>query len=279
MSRCATRLASLVFAALGLCACHFPASGARPPADVRLVERPEWNEFFLQAGAPTGCALAYETRTGVLSVNDRRLCGVARRPASTFKIPLAAMALDAGVAPDETFVIPWDGVERMLPEWNRDQTLKSAFAVSAVWYFMELGRRIGPEKLQAYVDAFDYGNRRATGAYPYWIEGDLRISPYEQLAFLRQVQSGALPVTASALAALRRVMLNERRGDRALYAKTGLSPDPEAGAAWRVGFVEDPRRTVIFSVNFWPVGADFRAALDRRTRVVQAFLAAVCDWP
>jgi beta-lactamase class D len=143
---------------------------------------------------------------------------------------------------------------------------------------MELGRRIGPERLQAYVDAFDYGNRRASGDYPYWIEGDLRISPYEQLAFLRKVQSDALPIAPSAHATLRRVMLNERRGDRALYAKTGLSADPNAGAAWRVGFIEDPRRTVIFSVSFWPLNADLRAALERRTRVVKAFLAAAADW-
>ncbi len=272
-------IAAFLISATALTAsCALVARPGEPPADASLLEKPEWNEFFTRADAPVGCALAYEVASGTLTVNNRRLCGVARRPASTFKIPLAAMALDAGLARDEGFKIEWDGVVRMLPEWNRDQTLKSAFDVSAVWYFMELGRRMGPAKLQAYVDAFDYGNRRASGDYPYWIEGDLRISPYEQLAFLRKVQSGALPIAPAAHSTLRRVMLNERRGDRALYAKTGLSSDPEAGAAWRVGFVEDLRRTVIFSVSFWPLDSDFRAALERRTRVVNAFLEVAADW-
>lgn len=266
------------FAAIVSAGCLSSPPPGRPPADARLVIKPEWNDLFAAAGAPAGCALSYEVETATLYVNHPELCGVARRPASTFKIPLAAMALDAGVASDPDFRIAWDGVERMLPEWNRDQTLKSAFTVSAVWYFAELGRRLGPDKLQAYVDAFAYGNRRASGTYPYWLDGDLRISPYEQLAFLRQIQSGALPISAPALANLRRVMFNERRGARVLYAKTGLSLDPVAGAAWRVGFFEGARHTVIFSVSFWPAGADFRVALERRNRIVQAFLETAAGW-
>ena len=30
----------------------------------------------------------------------------------------------------------------MIPEWNRNQTMRSAIQVSAVWYYQELARRI-----------------------------------------------------------------------------------------------------------------------------------------
>ena len=47
-------------------------------------------------------------------------------PASTFKVPHALFALDAGAVRDEFQVIRWDGVKRDFDGWNQDQTLRSS---------------------------------------------------------------------------------------------------------------------------------------------------------
>ena len=69
--------------------------------------------------------------------NDRYLRHNAQRcrqrfsPFSTFKIPNSLIGLETGVIKDAEFVIPWDcqmypADSNLMPEWNRDQTLRSA---------------------------------------------------------------------------------------------------------------------------------------------------------
>ncbi|MGH8726962.1 MAG: penicillin-binding transpeptidase domain-containing protein [Burkholderiales bacterium] len=43
---------------------------------------------------------------------------------------------------------------------------------SVVWYYQELARRIGRERLQAYVDRFEYGNQNISGRIDqFWLTG------------------------------------------------------------------------------------------------------------
>jgi beta-lactamase class D len=67
-------------------------------------------------------------------------------PASTFKILNTLIALEEGAIKNEKEVIKWDGKDRGLDAWNKDQTLETAFPISCVWFYQELARRIGIEK-------------------------------------------------------------------------------------------------------------------------------------
>jgi beta-lactamase class D len=53
--------------------------------------------------------------------------------------------LETGVIKDENEVIKWDGTPQKFPEWNKDQTMRSAIAGSVIWFYQELARRIGQE--------------------------------------------------------------------------------------------------------------------------------------
>ena len=53
-------------------------------------------------------------------------------PASTFKIVNSLIGIQTGIITDENMVIKWDGVKRWNEDWNKDLTMKEAFAVSAV---------------------------------------------------------------------------------------------------------------------------------------------------
>jgi beta-lactamase class D len=64
-------------------------------------------------------------------------------PCSTFKILNSMIALESKVVKDENELIKWDGVVREYPQWNQDHSMRSAIAVSAVWFYQELARRIG----------------------------------------------------------------------------------------------------------------------------------------
>ena len=68
-------------------------------------------------------------------------------PASTFKIINTLIGLETGVISDSTYELKWDGKKRFVPAWNYDHTLVSAFRVSAVWYYQELARRVGLERM------------------------------------------------------------------------------------------------------------------------------------
>ncbi len=64
-------------------------------------------------------------------------------PASTFKVPHALIALETGVVADaDKEIIHWDGQVRSIDAWNKDHTLRSAMAVSAVPVYQQIARRI-----------------------------------------------------------------------------------------------------------------------------------------
>ena len=65
--------------------------------------------------------------------------------ASTFKIFNTLIAVQENVVSLEGTVFKWDGKAYDFPDWNRDQTLESAFKVSCVWCYQEIAKRVGEE--------------------------------------------------------------------------------------------------------------------------------------
>ena len=127
----------------------------------------------------TGTFVAYKVDDYLIIASDKVRSGEGKLPASTFKIPNSIIALETGVVGDpDKDVFKWDGVTRSIEAWNKDHTLRSAIAVSAVPVYQEIARRIGAERMQKYVDLFDYGNRDIGGGIDqFWLTGNLRIDP------------------------------------------------------------------------------------------------------
>lgn len=170
-------------------------------------------------------------------------------PASTFKILHTLIAVDAGVlsGPDERFA--WDGVVRAMPEWNRDQTLRTAFRVSCVWCYQQIAGRIAPDVYRSAIAAVGYGVlAQPFDRTRFWIDGSLQISAEEQIAFLRALVMGRLPFSPHGRAVLRTIMEQPAEGAARLFAKTGLSGGPMP-VGWYVGYVEAPSGTWLFALN------------------------------
>ncbi len=204
---------------------------------------------LIDATGFTGSILVYD------HTENRYHAGYAERvdlrlaPASTFKILNSLIALETGVVTDGETVIEWDGTERRRTELNKDLDLTTAFRLSAVPHFQEIARRIGPERMQHYVDAVDYGNRDISGGIDrFWLVGGLRISPREQIAFLSRLYRGDLPFSAQSMTVVKEMMLSERTPGYELRAKTGWAQLPnDENVGWWVGWVEDQSRVHLFA--------------------------------
>jgi beta-lactamase class D len=197
-------------------------------------------------------------------------------PASTFKIPNAAIGLETGVVtgPDEEF--PWDGVERQFAGWNRDHTFQSAMTASAVHVFQEVARRVGEPRMTRWLERIGYGNASTDGGIDrFWLAGGLRISAREQVSFLERFVTGRTPFAPETVAAVTDMVLVERGEGWALHAKTGWAFEVQLG--WWAGWTERDGETWVFALNIdMP---DSRADPPKRLSIGLSALEAVGALP
>lgn len=178
-------------------------------------------------------------------------------PASTFKIMNSLIALETGVIKDENEIIAWDGVVHSNPAWNHDQTLTTAIRDSVVWVYQELARRIGYDRMLAYVDRVGYGNEDISGPLDYfWLDGGLRISADQQVEFVKRLYANDLPFSEAAMAAVRRILIRERTPDYTLSGKTGSGLIDTGSVGWFVGHVQTAEGAYIVAVNITSAGDD-----------------------
>jgi beta-lactamase class D len=154
----------------------------------------------------TGCFLLYNLNSG--SYEESIDAGDCRKPlpaCSSFKVPLAVMAFDSGLLQSASTTIKWDGKKRSRDAENRDHNARTWMSESIVWYSQDIAKRMGRSKLQSYLDALKYGNRDLDGGpTSAWLVSPasdapaLKITAYEQVEFMKQLWTDALPVSKRA---------------------------------------------------------------------------------
>jgi beta-lactamase class D len=169
-------------------------------------------------------------------------------PASTFKICNSLIGLETGVIKDENFVIPWDSVTRQIPNWNSNQDLKTAFKNSTVWYYQELARRVGGQQMKFWLEKAHYGNADTTGGIDkFWLTGGLRISPEQQIDFLKRLHDNKLPFSNRSVDIVKKIMIAKDTLDYVVRAKTGWSDEEKRIVGWYVGYVEKNNNVYYFA--------------------------------
>lgn len=217
--------------------------------------------------ATQSCFLLFQTGVGEIRRNPSSSCTVRVSPQSTFKVPHALAALDAGVLKDDADVIRYDGHKVEFDAWRRDHSLATAMRYSVVWFFQEIARRLGADRERRYLEAFDYGNRdSSSGLTTFWLGGSLAITPEEQLAFLRKLYSNQLRVAPKAADAVRRILVQPKGvvvnatgehpfaqpwpADAVVSAKSGAGPTADRRAVrWLIGRVARGAREWLFVSN------------------------------
>lgn len=179
------------------------------------------------------CTVAVAADSGAVLRRDGD-CARRVTPASTFKIALALMGYEAGIlrsadAPEWPFR---RGYPAWIPTWRRAHTPATWMRESVLWYSQEITRRLGAGRFAAAVRALGYGNADVSGdpgagngLTRAWLSSSLRISPDEQVAFLRRLAAGTLPVTPAAMAATAGLIDQGERPDGwRVHGKTGTGP-------------------------------------------------------
>jgi len=241
--------------------------------------------------APTAsgsCFLLLDTNSGDFTRSPDQVCSTPLPPASTFKIPHAIAALESGVVKDANEVIPYDGTPRDYEAWRRDHTLASAMRYSVLPYFQEIAKRLGMSGEDFYLRRLRYGNADpSSGLTTFWLGGSLRISPIEQMTFLRRLYYSELPVSDRSMQIVRDILVQppnvivNATGERpfdapwpagtVVSAKTGsTSFAPHRAVRWIVGHVKRDRRAWLFvSCVTGADDLDGSAAIDLAARLLR----------
>lgn len=211
-------------------------------------------------------------------------------PFSTFKIPHSLIGLETKVLADAETMLRWE--PQRFPEsvnwtqppfsnWKHDHTLHSAMKDSVVWYYRELARRVGQQRMRRTVARLRYGNQAVSGGWDspqlfeaFWLNGSLRISAEEQIEFLRRFYLGKLPVSQRAIQIVKDILVFEKKSDYTLSGKTGGGSLAENRAlGWFVGYVEAKGKVGLFALNL--EGPNFAAIRERRIELAKRILAAL----
>ncbi len=209
-----------------------------------------------------GCFVLYDLNADVWQMYQPDQCQQRFSPCSTFKIPHSLIALETGVADGVQFTLPWDSLRtpaqawmqerEPFKHWLQDHTMQSALKYSVVWYYQELARRIGADRMNHYLQLMAYGNRDASsGIDRFWLCGSLRLSAIEQVNFLKKFYTYALPgFSVANMEVVKTMLLYESTDGYQLYGKTGGGDCmPGKVIGWYVGFVETESHTYLFAMN------------------------------
>jgi beta-lactamase class D len=213
----------------------------------RSVEKPELGQFFQNAKG--AFVLFDQNKNEYIRYNPAR-CAERFLPASTFKIMNSLIGLETGVIPDVNYVIQWDGTHYAIPSWNQDHTLKTAIQNSVVWYYQELARQVGKDRMQHYIDAVQYGNQDISGAIDtFWLEGGLRISADEQVELLNRLYADQLPFSSRTMDIVKGILVLEKTEAYQLSGKTGSVQRITPHTGWFVGYLETNGDVYFFATN------------------------------
>ncbi len=211
------------------------------------------------------CTLLVDAATGDVRVKQGEGCDVRNSPASTFKVALSVMGYDSGILQD-AHAPAWPYKEEYKAwreSWKQATDPTYWLKESVVWYSQQLTQKMGMERFQRFVDAFDYGNRdlsgdrgRHNGLTRAWLSSSLQISPAEQIALLRKLLARKLPVSARAQEMTMEIMPTFPLADGwTVQGKTGTGSQRQADGTldedrqfgWFVGWARKGDRLLVFA--------------------------------
>ncbi len=172
-------------------------------------------------------------------------------PDSTFFLPTVLIALEDRVVTEEKNFFVWDDEDRGLAEWNKDQTLESAYKYSCVWVHQRLSQQIGISRYVAHLKAMKYGNGRiGSELSSFWTNGELKITARQQLEFLKSLYRETLPVGKIYQQKLKQMMIVKKTNKGTMYSKTAWASNSPTRHGWNIGFIETiEKRTWFFVLN------------------------------
>lgn len=219
-------------------------------------------------GEYSGAFVLYDYNNKFYIRHNEEQCNTKYSPCSTFKIPNSLIGLETGVIKDENFVLQWDSVARNREELNMDHDLRSAIKHSVVWYYQELARKVGEEKMRYYIDTLNYGNKDISGGIDkFWLDNSLKISAEEQVQFLYKLYTDSLPFSKRNMDIVKNIIIQDTMENGAVFSgKTGSNG---SDLGWFVGTVQLGSNLYVFATNIVGDGANGMKAKDITREIIK----------
>ena len=215
------------------------------------------------ATAPHECVLVQALDGSKPFISDAAECAVKTAPASTFKVAHALIALETGVVTDPMALVPWDGTKYPNPLWEKPHSLDSAMKWSALWFYQRTASLIGRDRMLTWLNRLGYGSDAYEGEQTmFWLNGDLTVSPMEQLDFVSRLVQYRLPAERKHVDAVKAAFtmpagaITNATGAHpfvltwpaplVVRAKTGNATVAGERVSWVVGHIESRGRGYVF---------------------------------
>lgn len=236
-------------------------------------------------GQRTVSFVARDMETGATYILEGGAPDRRRTPWSSFKIPHLVLALETGAVESLDTVFAWDPARRPAADywpqdWRQDQTLRSAFQVSAAWVFQDIAAGLDSQTYRDILTRWAYGGGEiADSSDTFWLDHTLAISPREQVTFLDALLSGALGISPQTLAALDEAAFAAAGDSGTLYGKTGAGPvrlgDFDGRfEGWYAGYVRRADQApIVFALHV--EGASFTAINSFRRAFAEQLIADI----
>ena len=235
-----------------------PAVLTGPASAQEMEERADLVRLFEEAGT-TGTLLVHLYTTDTWVVAGKTRASEPYSPSSTFKIPNTLLALRLGVVqgmsesfapPEKPFLVR---EKPFLPEvCNGRVTLTAALQNSCIPVYQDIAGRIGVARYNEFLVRMNYAPAVVTdrNLKEFWLDGAIKLSARDQVAFLDRMVSGRLPFKNVDIDAMWATLAAGESEKGQLFAKTGyvFTSTPEVG--WYVGLVRrDGQTTATFALN------------------------------
>jgi beta-lactamase class D len=194
-------------------------------------------------------------------VSNREECAIATAPASTFKVPHALIALETGVVTDPHAQVAYDGSEVPFETWRRPHSLDSAIKWSVFPFFQRTAAAIGQQRMHEQLRRIGYAKDTfETDLTNFWNNGQLVVTPAEQLDFLRRMFRYELPVSRANVDVVKTAMLMPEgsitnasgthpfvlKNKGVVRGKTGNTGVNGERVSWLIGELESGGRQYVF---------------------------------
>ena len=201
-----------------------------------------------------GSILIYDSKENKYYSNNFEWAQQGRLPASTFKITNSIIALETKVVENDSTLFKWNGEKRRLKVWEQDLIFRDAFHFSCVPCYQDVARKIGPKRMNDYLSKLAYGNMQvdSTNIDVFWLEGESKISQFQQIDFLERLYTSQLPIAERTENIMRKMMIIEENETYTLSGKTGWAIRNGNNNGWFVGYLETQNNTYFFATNISP---------------------------
>ncbi len=211
-------------------------------------------QLLLDAAKVEGTILIYDINKNTYYANDFDKAKQGALPASTYKIPHSIIGLETGILKSDGVAFIWDGTKRTFAAWEKDLSLREGFQKSCVPCFQELARKIGVRRMKESLEKLHFGKMdvTATTITDFWLTGVSKISPFQQIDFLKRFYKKSLDISEATYTTLRSIMILEKNETYTLSGKTGLVIQNKVPLGWFVGYLEKGNQVYFFATKITP---------------------------